>query len=203
MNMRVLYCNPSFWEYRLTFYCELKRLFQGNFFVVYSTKRYKGAHESMLPQIVKSLGENACPYDNEWFYDLKSKTFDKPSEEYHPVAISLGLWGKLNRIRPDVLITEGFFQWTPLIQIWAFFYRVPVFVGYERTSWTERNNSKLKTWVRKIQDKQIAGYLVNGSETKKYLMSIGVKEEKIFVGGMSADGEGLRKGIASIKTRFR
>lgn len=71
-------------------------------------------------------------------------------------------------------------------------------MGYERTLHTERNNSKLKTWLRKIQNKFIKGYLVNGSETRKYLESIGVSPTKIFIGGMNADGEGLRKGIAAL-----
>ena len=56
-----------------------------------------------------------------------------------------------------------------------------------------------------------AGYLVNGEETKKYLLSIGVKEEKIHIGGMSADSTGLRNSISkmsayekqSIKSRFK
>ena len=196
--MKVLYCNPSFWEYRLPFYKELNRLLSGQFHLIYSTKRYKGAHESMLKTIVETLGSNAHPYENEWFYDTVSKSFDKKSEAYHPVAISFGLWRRISRVKPDVLITEGFFQWTPWVQLWGALHRVPVFMGYERTLWTERNNSKLKTWIRKIQDKMIAGYLVNGEETKKYLMSIGVKEEKIHRGGMSADSTGLRAGIAAM-----
>ena len=49
--MRVVYCNPSFWEYRLPFYAELNRLFGGEFHVVYSTKRYQGAHADLLPRI--------------------------------------------------------------------------------------------------------------------------------------------------------
>lgn len=196
--MIVLYCNPSFWEYRLPFYKELNRLLSGQFHLIYSTKRYKGAHESMLKTIVETLGSNAHPYENEWFYDTVSKSFDKKSETYHPVAISFGLWRRISRVKPDVLITEGFFQWTPWVQLWGALHRVPVFMGYERTLWTERNNSKLKTWIRKIQNKMIAGYLVNGEETKKYLMSIGIKEEKIHIGGMSADSTGLRAGIAAM-----
>lgn len=104
---------------------------------------------------------------------------------------------KINEINPDVIITEGFFQWTPWIQLWAFFHHIPVFMGYERTLHTERNNSKLKTWLRKIQNKFIKGYLVNGSETRKYLESIGVAPTKIFIGGMSADSKGLKESIAT------
>ena len=193
--MKVLYCNPSFWEYRLPFYAELNRLFNGNFHVVYSTKRYFGAHVNMLPKIKNVLGENAHPYENEWMYVRETHSMKIKDETYHAIPLSLGLLNIIRKIKPDVLITEGFFQWTPFVQLYGWFFRVPVFVGYERTLYTERHNSRFKTFLRKLQDKSIAGYLVNGTETKKYLLSLGISEEKIFVGGMSADSTGLRVSI--------
>lgn len=193
--MKVLYCNPSFWEYRLPFYVELNRLFNGNFHVVYSTKRYFGAHVNMLPKIKNVLGENAHPYENEWMYVRETHSMKIKDETYHAIPLSLGLLTIIRKIKPDVLITEGFFQWTPFVQLYGWFFRVPVFVGYERTLYTERHNSRFKTFLRKLQDKSIAGYLVNGIETKKYLLSLGISEEKIFVGGMSADSTGLRVSI--------
>ena len=193
--MKVLYCNPSFWEYRLPFYAELNRLFNGNFHVVYSTKRYFGAHVNMLPKIKNVLGENAHPYENEWMYVRETHSMKIKDETYHAIPLSLGLLTIIRKIKPDVLITEGFFQWTPFVQLYGWFFRVPVFVGYERTLYTERHNSRFKTFLRKLQDKSIAGYLVNGTETKKYLLSLGISEDKIFVGGMSADSTGLRTSI--------
>lgn len=193
--MKVLYCNPSFWEYRLPFYAELNRLFNGDFHVVYSTKRYFGAHINMLPKIKNVLGENAHPYENEWMYVRETHSMKIKDETYHAMPLSLGLLTIIRKIKPDVLITEGFFQWTPFVQLYGWFFRVPVFVGYERTLYTERHNSRFKTFLRKLQDKSIAGYLVNGTETKKYLLSLGISEEKIFVGGMSADSTGLRASI--------
>ena len=193
--MKVLYCNPSFWEYRLPFYVELNRLFNGDFHVVYSTKRYFGAHVNMLPKIKNVLGENAHPYENEWMYVRETHSMKIKDETYHAIPLSLGLLTIIRKIKPDVLITEGFFQWTPFVQLYGWFFRVPVFVGYERTLYTERHNSRFKTFLRKLQDKSIAGYLVNGIETKKYLLSLGISEDKIFVGGMSADSTGLRTSI--------
>ena len=193
--MKVLYCNPSFWEYRLPFYAELNRLFNGNFHVVYSTKRYFGAHVNMLPKIKNVLGENAHPYENEWMYVRETHSMKIKDETYHAIPLSLGLLTIIRKIKPDVLITEGFFQWTPFVQLYGWFFRVPVFVGYERTLYTERHNSRFKTFLRKLQDKSIAGYLANGIETKKYLLSLGISEDKIFVGGMSADSTGLRTSI--------
>ena len=69
--MKVLYCNPSFWDYRLPFYKRLNELFEGNFHVVYSTKRYIG-RQPLLERIKKELGENALLYDNELMLDRKS-----------------------------------------------------------------------------------------------------------------------------------
>lgn len=201
--MKVLYCNPSFWEYRLPFYVELNRLFKGDFHVIYSTKRYTHGHLKLLDRIKEELGKNAHPYDNELMFDVKTCSFHGFSEGGKQIPLPLGLWKRIANVKPDVLITEGFFQWTPLVQLYGWIHHIPVFMGYERTMYTERNNSKLKTWIRKIQDKFIKGYLVNGSETKKYLESIGVASEKIHIGGMSADSEGLRNAIAAFYNEER
>lgn len=202
-EMNVLYCNPSFWDYRLPFYVELNKLFGGKFHVIYSTKRFNNGHSQLLNRIKDELGENAHPYDNELMYDVKTKSFHEFTEGYKQIPFPLGLWRRISHVKPKVLITEGFFQWTPWVQLWAFFHHIPVFVGYERTMWTERNNSPIKTWLRKMQDKLIAGYLVNGSETKKYLESIGIASKKIFIVGMSADGSGLRKSIALMSEKAK
>ena len=193
--MKVLYCNPSFWEYRLPFYVELNRLFKGDFHVVYSAKRFGHGHIKLLNRIKEELGKNAHPYDNEFMYDVKTHSFHGFTEGGKQIPLPFGLWKYIMKVKPDVLITEGFFQWTPLVQLYGLIHHIPVVIGYERTLHTERNNSKIKTWIRKIQNKFIKGYLVNGTETKKYLESIGVASEKIHIGGMSADSEGLRKAI--------
>lgn len=194
---KILYCNPSFWEYRLPFYVELNRLFKGNFHVLYSTKRYIHGHLKFLRKIKEELEENAHPYENELMFDVNTRSFSEFSEGGKQIPLPFGLWRRIRKVKPDVLITEGFFQWTPLVQLYGLMHHIPVFMGYERTLYTERNNSKLKTWIRRVQDMFIKGYLVNGSETKKYLESIGVSSDKIFIGGMSADSYGLRKAIAA------
>lgn len=194
--MKILYCNPSFWDYRLPFYQRLNELFKGEFFVMFSSRRYYG-REKLLDKIKRVLGKNAIPYENELIFDVQTRSFNNYSEG-RIIPFPFGLLRRIRKVRPDVLITEGFFQWTPLVVLYGFLFRVPVFMGYERTLHTERNSGKLRKWHRQFTDWFIKGYLVNGSETKKYLLSIGVKESKIHIGGMSADSEGLRKGIASL-----
>ena len=196
--MRVVYCNPSFWEYRLPFYAELNRLFGGEFHVVYSTKRYQGAHADLLPRIREVLADNAHPWDGELLYDHATHTFGGFTEGRGQTSFPFGLWKRMASLRPEVLITEGFLQWTPLVQLYGWLHRVPVFIGYEKTLWTERHNSALKTAKRRLQDHLVAGYLVNGSETRKYLTSIGIAPDKVYTGGMSADSTGLRRDIAAL-----
>lgn len=194
--MKVLCCNPSFWDYRLPYYKKLDELF-GSFSVIYSTKRYQG-RETLLNRIPEVLGDKAMPYD-ELMYDCATRSFNQFTEEGKHIPFPWGLFEMIRKHKPEILRTEGFFQWTPWVLLYGIVYRVPVFVGYERTLWTERNNGKIKTLYRKLLDKFIKGYLVNGIETKKYLLSIGVSPEKIIETGMSADGSALRAGVASFK----
>lgn len=124
--MKVLYCNPSFWEYRLPFYVELNRLFNGNFHVLYSTRYFMSKHRKLLDEIKKELGDNAHPYDNETVFDFKTRSFSKHQEGDKSIPIPTALWGMVSKIKPDVLITEGFFQWTPIIQLYGLVHHVPV-----------------------------------------------------------------------------
>lgn len=191
--MKVLYCNPIFLDYRLPFYKRMNELFEGDFYIMYSTTRYKlFGRDKLYKRIKAEMGDNAIPFDDEIIFnthEMSSKRLNV--ERGQQIPITKGLMKAIGKVKPDVLITEGFFQWTPLVLLYSIFHRTPVFMGYERTLHTERRAGWLRTIHRKLTDKFIAGYLVNGSETKKYLMSIGVKESKIHVGGMSADSSGL------------
>lgn len=199
--MRVLYCNPIALDYRIPFYRKLNELFEGNFYFLYSANRYRlTGRVELMNRLTDTLKENAIAYEGEKIFNTYTRSFTKySSEKGQRIPITWGLFHKIKAQHPDVLITEGFFQWTPLVLLYSILFRKPIFIGYERTPWTERNNGKLKTWHRKLTDKFVTGYLVNGSETKKYLMSIGVKEDKIHIGGMSADGEGLKTDIMEFK----
>lgn len=203
--MKVLYANPIFLDYRIPFFQQLNKLFNGNFYILYSTNRYIGRFDDLLARIPKELGKSAIPYTKEKTFYFDSFSFkykavarEKP-KRFLPYAIPFpfGLYKMIKGQRPDVLITEGFYQWTPLLCVYAKIHHIPIFLSYERTMYTERNVSKIKTIQRKMVDKLITGYFVNGKETIKYLKSIGINSGKIFVGGMNADSEGLRNSIAA------
>ena len=202
--MKVLYCNPVFFEYRLPFYKELVRLFEGKFYVMYSPIRYKICKkERFCNQIKEELGENAMPLYSDHVFDTYSRKWDEMPdiEKGKRIPLTFGLLRVIKKVKPDVLITEGYFQWTPLVLLYGIIHRIPVYLGYERTPHTERNTGKLKIWQRKLFNKFFAGFLVNGSETKKYLLSLGVNEERIHIGGMSADSTGFSQKVNDYQHR--
>lgn len=199
--MKVLYCNPVFFEYRLPFYKELVRLFKNDFYVMYSPVRYKMCRKKMFcKQIKAELGDNAIELNSDHVFDTSSMKWDvmPDIENGKRIPFTHGIFKTINKLKPDVLITEGYFQWTPLVLLYGLLHHIPVYLGYERTLHTERNTGKLKTWQRKLFNKYFAGFLVNGSETRKYLESLGVNPQKIHIGGMSADASFLRAGIKSM-----
>lgn len=195
--MKILYCNPIFFEYRLPFYKELVRLFDGNFYVMYSPNRYEICGKSKFcKQIKEELGDNAIPFSRDYIFDTYSMSFKmKDIEKGKRIPFTFGLMRAIRKVKPDVLITEGYFQWTPLVLLYGLIFGIPVYLGYERTLHTERNTGKLKVWQRKLFNKYLAGFLVNGQETQRYLESLGVDSSKIHIGGMSADSKLLNSKV--------
>lgn len=198
--MKVLYANPIFLDYRLPFYEEMNKLFEGNFYIMFSENRYIGRYDSLLKRIKDEMKENAIPFKGEHLFDTATMSFKRVEIEYgQKIPFLHGFLRTIKKYKPDVLITEGFFQWTPMVILYSLLYKTPVFMGYERTMHTERNCNLLKKIHRKLTDKFITGYLVNGIETEKYLLSLGVKPNKIKIGGMSADGANLSKDVTLLR----
>jgi len=207
--MKILYANQVFLDYRIPYYQKLIQLFKGDFYVMYSPNRYHLMKRGdLVERIKKEMGSNAVGFKHDYLFDTATMSFNRVEGEYgQKIPFMYGFLRAIRKIKPDVLITEAFFQWTPWGILYHLLFRVPLYIGYERTCYTERNAGKLKTWHRKLSDKFIKGYLVNGVETEKYLLSIGVKPEKIHCIGISADSQGLTSAIAQMsdsdKKEFR
>ena len=109
-----------------------------------------------------------------------------------------GLYKRIKETQPDIIIAEGFFQFTPWAVWYSLIHRKPLLIAYERTAHTERNCPFYRRWYRKIINLFVDGYVVNGSLTKEYLVSQGVKPEVIFTGAMCADSIDLSKETAKL-----
>lgn len=201
--MKILYANPIFLDYRIPYYKRLIELFDNNFYVMYSPLRYKDRYDTLLKKIPLHLGQNAIEYKDEKLYDVATHSFKKYTVGSKHIPYPHNLYKTIKKIKPDIIISEGFFQWTPWIIVYTLLFKCKLFIGYERTCHTERNANWLQIWDRKISNWFVDGYLVNGIETKKYLESLNISPNKIHIGGMNADSEGLRLSIKGFPSKER
>lgn len=200
--MKILCCNPIFFEYRLPFYVELNRLFNGEFHVLFSPLRMTLRHkEKLIERTCEELGHNAHLHRCEHVFDTDTMKWDVAynPERGRRIPLVWGISAAIRRIRPDILLTVGYFQWTPLVLLYGVLHGIPVYMSYERTPHTERNRTWLHKLHRKLFNRFFSGYLVNGSETRKYLESLGAPASKIHVAGMSADSAFMREKVQDFR----
>lgn len=185
-NPRILWVNPSFLDYRIPLYKELYKLCNGNFYLIYSKERVP---QRCINKIENELNKNALGLSNEKRFNFGGKSDFANSSLSIPFP--QGLNKLIKSVDADVIIAEGFFQFTP----WAVFNsirkRIPLMIAYERTAHTERNCPWWRKKYRKFINHFVAGYIVNGKLTKDYLISQGVSSDVIFTGGMCADSNQL------------
>lgn len=196
--MKILWVNSSFLDYRIPVYKRLNELSGGNFYIVYSRTMVP---ERIPQKIETAIGNHAIAIDDKQLCIGKSDTLANKNLK---IPRPSGLYKAIKKVNPDIIIGEGFFQWTPFALRYSITHRKPLFIGYERTKWTERDCPKWRALYRKVVDKFTRGYLCNGILTKEYLMDeLKVSEKKITTGTMSADSEGLAKASLSISPEER
>lgn len=184
----ILWVNPSFLDYRIPLYGEINKKLKGNFNLLYSKQRIP---ERCHKHVLEVLGENAHYLTQEKIYHLGKNTSEFANTSIN-IPFPSGLYKQIKKVRPDAIISEGFFQFTPWAVAYSFIHRIPLYIAYERTAHTERRAPLWRRLYRKFIGLFVAGYLANGELTKEYLMSQGVKENKIHTGGMCADSDNLR-----------
>lgn len=185
--MKILYAIPIFLDYRIPLFKRLTQLFNGEFNVMYSPKRYLNRFPHVLDKIRMEIPTSIHEFNCDYIYNTYTKSFNKFSYRGRCITFTFGLIRKLIKLSPEIIISEGFLGWTPLILLYSILFRRKLIVHYERTCHTERNTPWYITLQRKFFNCFITAYLVNGTETIKYLKSIGVKDNKIHLAGMSAD----------------
>ena len=191
-NKKVLWVNPSFLDYRIPLYKELNLICYGHFYLIYSKQRIPERCHKAVSEVLKN---NAITVSENKLRLKKGTGF---ANSGILVTWPHGLYSKIKELAPDIIITEGYSQFSP----WAIFYsvihRIPVLIAYERTKYTERNCPLWRRLYRRFINVFTYGYIANGQLTKEYLMSQGVEEKNIFTGGMCADSEGLARQVANI-----
>jgi hypothetical protein len=191
--MKLLWINPSFLDYRIPLYRTINDLLNGKFSLIFSKRRVP---QRCIDKIQTEIGENALGLENDKLISFGQKI------EFANRGISIpftkGLYKLIKRSKPDIIIAEGFFQFTPLAVLYSFINRKPLLIAYERTAHTERNCPLWRQLYRRFIGLFVNGYIANGQLTKEYLISQGVKPENVFTGGMCADSKGLSEQVSAL-----
>lgn len=196
---KILWVNPSFLDYRIPLYKELNILLDNKFHLIYSEARIP---ERCNTKIKNNLAANAHPVAKE-----SRISFGAKEQEFANTSVSIpiprGLSKMIRSVKPDLIIAEGFFQFTPWAVWYSWIHRIPLLVAYERTAHTERHCPWWRRAYRKFINRFVSGYIANGQMTKEYLISQGVKSDDIFTGGMCADSKNLSESVSSMTIEDR
>ena len=192
--MRILWFNPSFLDYRVPLYYQLYKKALGEFYIAYSSKRNPKRVNAKIKEL---LGDNAINFDDEKLIKIGKKSDFANSSLVIPWQ--KGLIKRTKDIKPDIIITEGYFQWTMAAYYLSIKLKIPIMIAYERTEHTERMAQKWRVNYRKYISSKVSGFLVNGELTKKYIKDVfGQPEDRIYVGAMCADSKSLSKSVSTI-----
>ena len=186
-SKKILWVNPSFLDYRIPLYTKLNEISNGKFHLLYSKSRIPLRCNN---KIIETLKRNAHAILHEKQFVIGSNESDFANASL-VFPLPKGLYKSIKKIHPDIIISEGYFQFTPWSLIYSLIYKKPLIIAYERTAYTERNCPFYRRWYRKLLNHFITAFIVNGTLTKRYLISQGVKENKIFEGAMCADSQEL------------
>lgn len=179
--MRITYVARSFLDYRVPVLGELDQISCGKLFYITSNK---WTPERALNRLKTVLGDRAICLSGE-----RSLGTDKPVESNKTVCLPYqpGLLRAIRSTRPEVLVGDGFFQWTFATLVHRVCRRTPVVVCYERWAHTERNAQWYRRAYRSFALKLVSVVCCNGRLSEAYVHSLGVPSDRITKGHMAAD----------------
>lgn len=193
--MQITWITRSFLDYRVPVYAELNRLVGGNLTVIY--------YGDVVPERVRSkianiLSGNAIALTGELRLTGKKKAGGPMANTGVRILYQPGLIKAISRTKPDVLISDGFFQWTYAALWLGAFKKILHVMCYERTAYTERNAQWYRVAYRKFVMRWIDAICCNGKLCGEYVQSLGYPTEKVTYGHMVADTAVLQSGVAKV-----
>ena len=192
--MRITWITRSFLDYRIPVFKVLDKLCGHNLTVIY----YKDVPPERTQKKIKAvLGERAIARKKELRIGNKPKIDNaSKSNTSFRIPISLGLIKQVIESKPDVLVSDGFMQWTYAALAIRALKGIPHVMCYERTKHTERNAGKLRIWYRKFVSRWIDAIDCNGQLTEEYVKELlGWDKSRLTYGHMVADTTGMELAV--------
>jgi glycosyltransferase involved in cell wall biosynthesis len=192
--MKITWVTRSFLDYRIPVYAEINRLCRNQLTVIYFADVVPIRCQDKLKAI---LGERAIGLTGEIrLTGKKNQPISKLKRKGIRLPYQPGLITKVKESKPDVILSDGFFQWTYAALWLRILKKIPHVMCYEGTTHTERNAGVLRTSYRKFSGKWIDFIMCNGLLTAEYVKSLGYPTHKIGYGNMAADTTQLSNNVA-------
>ena len=198
--MKITWVTRSFLDYRIPVYQALDDLCGHQLTVIFNGNKVPTRCQEKLRKV---LGQRAIALDGEIQLRSVSKQDVSMANTIFRISLQKGLIKTIIASKPQVLISDGFFQWTYASLIVRMFNRKKIkhIMCYERTPHTERNAGTLRTLYRKFVSRWIDAIDCNGSLTAKYITETIHYDKPLAYGHMVADTEGMAIG-AQKTTQF-
>lgn len=195
--MRITWVTRSFLDYRIPVFKALDEMCGHELTVIY----YKDIPPVSCQEKLKAvLGERVIAREKELRIGNKPKIDNMSiSNTSFRIPISPGLIKQIIGTKPEVLVSDGFMQWTYAALAVRALKGIPHVMCYERTAHTERNAGGLRKAYRRFVSHWIDAIDCNGCLTGEYVKALlGWNDDRLTYGHMVADVEGLRNQVASI-----
>lgn len=205
--MRITWVTRSFLDYRIPVYKALDELCDHQLRVIYNGNVVPKRCQEKIREI---LAERAIPLSGELRIGAKHQL--GVANKGIRIPLQKGLIKHIKDTRPDVLISDGFFQWTyaPILLRIMKWNSVKHIMCYEKTPHTERNAARWRIIYRRFVSKWIDAIDCNGSLTAKFIKDTIKFNKPLGFGHMVADTEGIIINVANtsaselneIKTKY-
>lgn len=199
--MKILWLSSWFGDYRVPVYDNLNRLSDGAFWIVCSEDE---TSELVQKKLKEKLGDHAIIMTRQKVFRIGDNASDYANSSLE-LRWQQGLYSTIQRIKPDVIIVEGFGRWAPAGIIYSLLHRKRLLMFYERTAWTERKAGWWRTLYRRLAGKTVDCFLSNGALSEQYLReNLGFSSTPIVKGCMSADSFYLHHNVeAELEARHK
>lgn len=196
--MRITYVARSFLDYRIPVFEALNDLVDGGLTVIFSAD-YVPARVTEKARLI--LGPNALGMTGE--KRIGPNSIQGFANRDFRFVYQPGVFRTIADSKPDVLVGDGFYQWTSFALAYRLRHGTPLVVTYERTAHTERNAQRLRIAYRRLVMRYVDALSVNGRLAHEYSEWLGMPGDRITEGQMVADTANLAVHTADVSLEAR
>jgi len=195
--MKITWVTRSFLDYRVPVYKALDDLCGLELTVIY----YKDVVPLRAQKKLKAvLGDRAIAREKEIRIGNGTKLANATERKgSFRIPLSPGLVKQTLSTKPEVIISDGFMQWSYAPLIINAFKGIPHVMCYERTDHMERNASEIRIAYRKFVSNWIDIIDCNGKLCAEHVKGLlGWKDDRLTFGHMVADVDGMAMSVSKI-----